>query len=81
MSTFLIGFILALSRGWILTLVVMTSVPPMLIILLFLSRAMSALSARAQEANGEVGSVVEQTVGDIKTVCLYFLIPLIHLFV
>ncbi|CAM0878108.1 unnamed protein product [Alopecurus aequalis] len=71
MSTFLIGFFLALSRGWILTLVVMTSVPPLFIILLLLSRAIFVLSAHVQAANGEVGRVIEQTVGDIKTVASF----------
>uniref|UniRef100_A0A0E0KMH3 MDR-like ABC transporter n=1 Tax=Oryza punctata TaxID=4537 RepID=A0A0E0KMH3_ORYPU len=68
-STFLTGLVLALSRGWLLTVVVMASIFPLMFIALsVLSRSMSVLSARAQAANAEAASVAEQTIGDIRTV-------------
>lgn len=68
MSTFFGGFIIAFMRGWLLALVMLTSLPPIGIAGAMMSLMISKLSARGQKAYSKAGHVVEQTIGSIRTI-------------
>jgi len=67
-STFLGGFIIAFARGWLLSLVMLSSIPLVVISAGAMSLVISKLSNRSQMAYAEAGKVVEQTIGSIRTV-------------
>nr|CAB3449617.1 unnamed protein product [Digitaria exilis] len=67
-SQFLGGFIIAFARGWLLSLVMLSSIPPVVISAGAMSLAVSKLSNRSQMAYAKAGKVVEQTIGSIRTV-------------
>lgn len=67
-STFLGGFIIAFARGWLLSLVMLSSIPPVVISAGAMSLVVSKLSNRSQMAYAEAGKMVEQTIGSIRTV-------------
>ncbi|KAL6637974.1 hypothetical protein ACP70R_025546 [Stipagrostis hirtigluma subsp. patula] len=67
-STFLGGFIIAFARGWLLSLVMLSSIPLVVISAAAMSLIVSKLSNRSQMAYAEAGKVVEQTIGSIRTV-------------
>ncbi|XBI16306.1 hypothetical protein VPH35_058585 [Triticum aestivum] len=67
-STFLGGFIIAFTRGWLLSLVMLSSIPPVVAAATVMSLVLSKLSNRSQMAYAEAGKVVEQTIGSIRTV-------------
>lgn len=69
-STFLGGFIIAFTRGWLLSLVMLSSIPPVVAAATVMSLVLSKLSNRSQMAYAEAGKVVEQTIGSIRTVYL-----------
>ncbi|PKU67429.1 ABC transporter B family member 9 [Dendrobium catenatum] len=70
-STFLGGFVIAFVKGWLLALVLLCSVPFIVMAGAALSLIISKLSARGQSAYAEAGSVVEQTVGSIRTIASF----------
>ncbi|PKA59129.1 ABC transporter B family member 9 [Apostasia shenzhenica] len=67
-STFCGGFIIAFVRGWLLTLILMSSLPFIVMAGAAMSLTISRLSARGQSAYTEAGNVVDQTVGSIRTI-------------
>ncbi|PIN18761.1 Multidrug/pheromone exporter, ABC superfamily [Handroanthus impetiginosus] len=70
-SSFLGGFVIAFVKGWLLTLVMLSSIP--LIVLssgvLFFFR--SKIASRAQKAYADAANVVQQTIGSIRTVASF----------
>ncbi|KAL6615352.1 hypothetical protein ACP70R_037622 [Stipagrostis hirtigluma subsp. patula] len=68
LSTFIGGFIIAFVRGWLLALVMLSSIPPMIVAGATVSKLMTRLSTRMQAKYGDAGNVVEQTLGAIRTV-------------
>ncbi|ONM21390.1 ABC transporter B family member 9 [Zea mays] len=68
LSTFIGGFIIAFTRGWLLALVMLSSVPPIAIAGAIVSKLMTGLSTRMQANYSDAGNVVEQTLGAIRTV-------------
>jgi len=67
-SAFLGGFIIAFARGWLLSLVMLSSIPLVVISAGAMSLVISKLTNRSQMAYAEAGKVVEQTIGSIRTV-------------
>ncbi|CAM0882013.1 unnamed protein product [Alopecurus aequalis] len=67
-STFFGGFIIAFVRGWLLALVMLSSIPPVAVAGAIVSRMMTNLSSKMQEKYGDAGDIVEQTIGTIRTV-------------
>jgi len=68
-ATFVGGFTVAFVKGWLLTCVMLATLP-----LLVLSGASVALiigrmASRGQTAYAKASHVVEQTIGSIRTVC------------
>ena len=69
MATFIAGFAVAFFKGWLLTLVMLSSIPPLVIAGGMMSLLISKMSSRGQEAYAKAAIVVEQTIGSIRTVC------------
>ncbi|TVU32270.1 hypothetical protein EJB05_23994 [Eragrostis curvula] len=67
-STFLGGFIIAFARGWLLSLVMLSSIPPVVIAAASMSLVISKMTNRSQMAYAEAGKVVDQTIGSMRTV-------------
>ncbi|KAJ3670707.1 hypothetical protein LUZ60_008133 [Juncus effusus] len=68
LATFFGGFIIAFVRGWLLSLVLLSSIPPLVIAGAVMSSLISKLSSNQQATYNEAGNVVEQTIGSIRTV-------------
>uniref|UniRef100_A0A0D3EPU9 MDR-like ABC transporter n=1 Tax=Oryza barthii TaxID=65489 RepID=A0A0D3EPU9_9ORYZ len=71
LSTFFGGFIIAFVRGWLLALVMLSSIPPVAVAGAIMSRLMVKLTIRMQAKYGDAGIVVEQTIGAIRTVVAF----------
>ncbi|XP_073366992.1 ABC transporter B family member 4 isoform X2 [Aegilops tauschii subsp. strangulata] len=68
LSTFFGGFVVAFVRGWLLTLVMLSSIPPVAVAGAIVLRMMTTLSTKMQAKYGDAGDIVEQTIGTIRTV-------------
>ena len=71
MSTFLGGFVIAFIKGWFLTLVMLSSIPPLVVAGALMAFFMTSLAAECQAAYAKAAVVVEQTVGSIRTVSTF----------
>jgi ABC-type multidrug transport system fused ATPase/permease subunit len=80
-STFLGGFIIAFARGWLLSLVMLSTIPLVVASAGIMSLVLSKLSNRSQMAYAEAGKVIEHTIGSIRTVISLFwkLLPIYFL--
>ncbi|KAJ8898756.1 hypothetical protein K2173_005042 [Erythroxylum novogranatense] len=70
-ATFIGGFIIAFVKGWLLTLVMLSSIPLLVIAGGTMSILISKTATRGQKAYAEASTVVEQTIGSIRTVASY----------
>ncbi|KAK9983465.1 hypothetical protein SO802_032990 [Lithocarpus litseifolius] len=70
-STFFGGFIIAFVRGWLLTVVLCSAIPLLVMAGAFVSMIISKMASRGQSAYGKAANVVEQTIGSIKTVASF----------
>ncbi|KAL6186166.1 hypothetical protein ACLB2K_042287 [Fragaria x ananassa] len=70
-ATFFGGFIIAFVKGWLLTLVMLSSIPALVISGAVLSLIVSKLASRGQDAYSVGATVVEQTIGSIRTVASF----------
>ncbi|KAF3455611.1 hypothetical protein FNV43_RR00247 [Rhamnella rubrinervis] len=66
-STFFGGFVIAFVKGWLLSLVLLSCIPAIVITVGILATVMSKMSSSGQLAYAEAANVVEQTVGAIRT--------------
>lgn len=71
-STFLGGYALAFAKGWLLTLVMLTSIPLIAMAGAAMSIIFTKASSQEQAAYAKASTVVEQTFGSIRTVMLPF---------
>nr|XP_011463651.1 PREDICTED: ABC transporter B family member 11-like [Fragaria vesca subsp. vesca] len=67
-ATFIAGFVIAFIKGWHLTLVLLTSIPPLVLSGALISLTIRKLASRGQAAYSIGANVVEQTIGSIRTV-------------
>ncbi|XP_072993178.1 LOW QUALITY PROTEIN: ABC transporter B family member 9-like [Typha latifolia] len=67
-ATFIGGFVIAFVRGWLLSLVMLSSIPPIVIAVATMSWLVSKISTRGQVTYNDAGNIVEQTIGSIRTV-------------
>ncbi|RLN22263.1 ABC transporter B family member 4-like [Panicum miliaceum] len=67
-ATFVGGFVIAFVKGWLLSLVMLASIPPVVIAGGIVSKMLSRISSKGQTSYSDAGNVVEQTLGNIKTV-------------
>ncbi|CAD6231756.1 unnamed protein product [Miscanthus lutarioriparius] len=69
--TFLGGFIVAFAQGWLLTLVMMATIPPLVVAGAVMSNVVTKMASLGQAAYAESSVVVEQTIGSIRTVASF----------
>ncbi|XP_057966003.1 ABC transporter B family member 11-like [Malania oleifera] len=70
-STFLGGFVIAFVKGWLLTLVMLSSIPPLVMAGSVMSIMIAKMASRGQSAYAKAANVVEQTIGSIRTVASF----------
>lgn len=70
-STFIGGFVIAFAKGWLLTLVLLSSIPLLVLAGGAMSIMIARMASRGQNAYAKAATVVEQTIGSIRTVCLH----------
>ncbi|XP_009363069.2 ABC transporter B family member 11 [Pyrus x bretschneideri] len=70
-STFIGGFIIAFIKGWLLTLVMLSSIPLLVASGATMSIIISKMATRGQSAYAKAAIVVEQTIGSIRTVASF----------
>ncbi|KAI3832045.1 hypothetical protein MKW92_050144 [Papaver armeniacum] len=70
-ATFIGGFVIAFIKGWLLTLVMLTSIPPMVASGAAISIIVTKMASRGQAAYSVAGNIVEQTIGSIRTVASF----------
>uniref|UniRef100_A0A803LET6 Uncharacterized protein n=1 Tax=Chenopodium quinoa TaxID=63459 RepID=A0A803LET6_CHEQI len=70
-STFIGGFIIAFIKGWLLTLVMLSSIPLLAISGAAMTIIVSKMATRGQAAYGKAATVVQQTIGSIRTVASF----------
>ncbi|KAJ8898766.1 hypothetical protein K2173_005085 [Erythroxylum novogranatense] len=70
-STFIGAFVIAFIKGWLLTLVMLASIPLMVLAGAGMSIMISRTASLGQNAYGKAANVVEQTIGSIRTVASF----------
>ncbi|CAH2057688.1 unnamed protein product [Thlaspi arvense] len=71
LSTFVGGFVIAFIRGWLLTLVMLSSIPLLVMAGAGLAIVIARTASRGQTAYAKAAIVVEQTIGSIRTVASF----------
>ncbi|GMI66694.1 P-glycoprotein 21, ATP-binding cassette B21 [Hibiscus trionum] len=70
-SSFIGGFVVAFIRGWLLTLVMLSSLPLLVIAGAAVSLIVANTASQGQNAYAKAAAVVEQTIGSIRTVASF----------
>ncbi|KAL5561100.1 hypothetical protein UlMin_030847 [Ulmus minor] len=70
-STFIGGFVIAFVKGWLLTLVMLSSIPLLVISGAAMAVIISKMASRGQAAYAKAANIVEQTIGSIRTVASF----------
>ncbi|CAA7405783.1 unnamed protein product [Spirodela intermedia] len=71
MSTFVGGFVIAFVQGWLLTLVMLSTIPPLVVAGAAMATIIVRLASRGQTAYAEASVIIEQTIGAIRTVASF----------
>ncbi|KAL8029397.1 hypothetical protein ABFX02_14G223000 [Erythranthe guttata] len=70
-SSFIGGFVIAFIKGWLLTLVLLSAIPLLVISAAFMTVLITKLTSRGQAAYSEAANIVEQTISSIRTVASF----------
>ncbi|KDP28336.1 hypothetical protein JCGZ_14107 [Jatropha curcas] len=70
-SMFIGGFVIAFIKGWLLTLVMLSSIPLIVIAGAIMSIVVARSASRGQNAYARAATVVEKTIGSIRTVASF----------
>ncbi|XP_050117932.1 ABC transporter B family member 11-like isoform X7 [Malus sylvestris] len=70
-ATFIGGFVIAFVKGWLLALVMLSSIPPLVLAGAVVAILVSKLATRGQAAYSVAATVVEQTIVSIRTVASF----------
>ncbi|XWS31898.1 hypothetical protein CRYUN_Cryun23aG0115300 [Craigia yunnanensis] len=70
-STFFGGFVIAFIKGWLLTLVMLSSIPLLVKSGGVMALIISKMASLGQNAYAKAATVVEQTIGSIRTVASF----------
>ncbi|WCJ22614.1 ABC transporter B family member 11 [Euphorbia peplus] len=70
-STFIGGFIVAFIQGWLLTLVMLSSIPLIVLAGAAMSITIARMASTGQNAYAKAATIVEQTIGSIRTVASF----------
>lgn len=68
-ATFIGGFVIAFIKGWLLTVVMLSTLPLLVASGAVMAILIGRMASRGQSAYAKAAHVVEQTIGSIKTVC------------
>lgn len=68
LATFIGGFSVAFVQGWLLTLVMLSIIPALVVAGGIMANIVAKMASRGQAAYGDAANVVEQTIGSIRTV-------------
>ncbi|XP_057415708.1 ABC transporter B family member 11-like [Lotus japonicus] len=71
MATFVGGFVIAFIKGWLLTVVMLSCIPLLVLSGAMVGVAITKASSNGQAAYSTAASVVEQTIGSIRTVASF----------
>ncbi|KAG0472121.1 hypothetical protein HPP92_016667 [Vanilla planifolia] len=71
LSTFFGGFIVAFVQGWLLTLAMLSTIPPLVIAGAIISKVIAKMASKGQTAYAAAADVVEQTICTIRTVASF----------
>ncbi|KAK0606665.1 hypothetical protein LWI29_002414 [Acer saccharum] len=71
LSTFIGGFAVAFAKGWLLTLVMSSSIPALVVAGAVMTTVIAKLASRGQTAYSLAATVAEQTIGAIRTVASF----------
>ncbi|XP_074268046.1 ABC transporter B family member 21-like [Silene latifolia] len=69
--TFLGGFVVAFIKGWLLTLVMLSSLPPLVFAGALMGMMLSKIATQGQAAYAKAAVIVEQSIGSIRTVASF----------
>ncbi|ONI27775.1 hypothetical protein PRUPE_1G104400 [Prunus persica] len=70
-ATFVGGFVIAFIKGWLLTLVMLSSIPLLVLSGAIMGILISKMASSGQTAYSVAATVVEQTIGSIRTVASF----------
>ncbi|XP_061354692.1 ABC transporter B family member 4-like isoform X2 [Gastrolobium bilobum] len=70
-ACFLGGFVIAFIKGWLLSLVLLSSLPLLVLSGSIMSFAFAKMASRGQAAYSEAATIVERTIGSIRTVASF----------
>ncbi|XP_073138939.1 ABC transporter B family member 11-like [Henckelia pumila] len=70
-ASFIGGFLIAFTKGWMLTLVLLSVIPLLVIVAALVTVITSKLISRGQSANSAAAIVAEQTISSIRTVASF----------
>ncbi|KAK3018859.1 hypothetical protein RJ639_004424 [Escallonia herrerae] len=70
-STFLGGFVIAFTKGWLLSLVMLSAIPPLVVAGGVMSIIIARMASIGQNAYAKAATIVEQTIGSIRTVASF----------
>lgn len=59
---------MAFIKGWLLTLVMLSTIPPLIVAAGIVSKMLSKLSSEGLASYSDAGDIVEETIGSIRTV-------------
>ncbi|XP_042462551.1 ABC transporter B family member 11-like isoform X1 [Zingiber officinale] len=71
LSSFIGGFIIAFIQGWQLTLVMLSTIPPMVLAAAIMATLLTKMAAHGQTAYSEAAATVEQTISSIRTIASF----------
>ena len=69
-TTFVGGVVIAFIKGWLLTIVMLSSIPPPVFAGGVMSIVIARVTSRGQAAYSAAATVAEQTISSIRTVCI-----------
>ncbi|XP_026430474.1 ABC transporter B family member 11-like, partial [Papaver somniferum] len=69
--TFLGGFMVSFYKGWLLTLIMLSSIPPLAITGAAVAIVVAKMASRGQESYSQAAIVVDQTIEAIRTVASF----------
>ncbi|KAL0914305.1 hypothetical protein M5K25_014641 [Dendrobium thyrsiflorum] len=70
-STFFTGFVVAFAQGWLLTLVMISTIPIIGLCSVIISKVTIKMASRGQKTNIETSAIVQQTISSIRTVASF----------
>lgn len=71
LATFLGGFVVSFVKGWLLTLVMLTIIPPLVFSGALLAQVLTRMAIQGQNAYTEAANTADQTISSIRTVASF----------